>query len=127
MVAAGNRHGMALHADGTVRTWGDDSQGQLGLGRTLAAPAPAPVLGINDAVRVVSGSNHVVALRRDGTVAAWGTNLLRQLGDGSNTSRSLPAPVTAATSPVRSIFIRPLSPRLKSASIRRATPAWSSP
>ena len=27
MVAAGNRHNVALHADGTVRTWGDDSAG----------------------------------------------------------------------------------------------------
>ena len=94
MVAAGNSHAMALHADGTVRTWGDDSRGQLGLGRTLAAPAPAPVVGINDAVQVASGENHVVALRRDGTVVAWGVNRLGQLGDGSTTSRSLPAAVT---------------------------------
>src|SRR5437868_6981782 len=92
-VAAGNSHNVALHADGTVRTWGDDSAGQLGLGRTLSAPAPAPVLGLTNVSRVAAGWNHVVALMRDGSVRSWGLNKLGQLGDGTTTSRSSPAPV----------------------------------
>ncbi|HEX7607431.1 MAG TPA: hypothetical protein VF348_12015, partial [Usitatibacter sp.] len=83
---------MALHADGTVRTWGDDSSGQLGLGRTLLARAPATVLGLANVAQVSSGFNHVVALRTDGTVWAWGVNSLGQLGDGTTTNRSTPAP-----------------------------------
>ena len=92
-IGSGNRHSVALHADGTVRTWGDDSSGQLGLGRTLLATAPAVVLGLANVSRVSSGQNHVVALLRDGTVWAWGINSLGQLGDGTTTNRSTPAPV----------------------------------
>jgi alpha-tubulin suppressor-like RCC1 family protein len=96
-VSAGNRHSVALHADGTVRAWGDDSAGQLGLGRTLTATAPALVTGITQVDRVSSGLNHVVALRRDRTVWAWGINTLGQLGDGTSTSRATPAPVAGLT------------------------------
>jgi Alpha-tubulin suppressor and related RCC1 domain-containing proteins len=39
-VSSGNHHSVALHADGTVRTWGDDSTGQLGLGRRSSRPRP---------------------------------------------------------------------------------------
>ena len=48
-VSAGNHHSVALRTDGTVRTWGDDSSGELGLGRTLAAGAPAIVRGLVEA------------------------------------------------------------------------------
>src|SRR6185312_10158215 len=93
MVSEGNRHGLALHSDGTVRSWGDDSSGQLGLGRTLQASAPAIVAGIANVAEVGSGSGHVVARLRDGTVWAWGHNDVGQLGDGTTTNRSTPAPV----------------------------------
>ena len=96
-VSSGNHHSVALHADGTVRTWGDDSSGQLGLGRTLLTRAPAPVLGLSNVAQVSSGFNHVVALLRDGTVWAWGVNGLGQLGDGTTTNRSTPAPVEGLT------------------------------
>jgi alpha-tubulin suppressor-like RCC1 family protein len=92
-VSEGNRHSLALHSDGTVRAWGDDSAGQLGLGRTLQASAPAIVAGIANVAQVASGSNHVVARLHDGTVWAWGHNDVGQLGDGTTTNRSTPAPV----------------------------------
>ena len=101
-VSSGNRHGIALRADGGVRTWGDDSAGQLGLGRTLQAQAPAVVAGISNVRRVASGSTHVVALLNDGTVWAWGENDVGQLGDGTTVSRSAPATV-ANLSNVRDI------------------------
>ncbi len=92
-ISAGGRHSVAVGADGVVRTWGDDSAGQLGLGRTLTVTAPVAVTGIANVARVSSGVNHVVALLRDGTVWAWGQNDLGQLGDGTTTNRSTPAPV----------------------------------
>ncbi|MBL0140556.1 MAG: hypothetical protein IPP91_00380 [Betaproteobacteria bacterium] len=92
-ISAGNHHSVALSADGTVRTWGDDSTGQLGLGRTLQSTTPAAVLGVSSVAQVSSGQNHVVALLRDGTVWAWGANNVGQLGDGTVTNRSTPAPV----------------------------------
>jgi alpha-tubulin suppressor-like RCC1 family protein len=92
-VSSGDSHSLALQADGTLRAWGDDSSGQLGVGRALLARAPAAVLGLTDVIQVASAFNHVVALRRDGTVWAWGINNYGQLGDGTNTNRATPAPV----------------------------------
>jgi len=97
-VGEGNRHSLALHSDGTVRSWGDDSAGQLGLGRTLQASAPAIIAGLANVAQVSSGSNHVVARLRDGTVWAWGHNDVGQLGDGTTTNRSTPAPVAGLSS-----------------------------
>ena len=42
-IDAGGFHGVALKADGTVLTWGDDSAGQLGIGRTLGSTTPLRV------------------------------------------------------------------------------------
>ena len=42
-VAAGGAHNLAIDADGTVRSWGDDSSGALGIGRSLATPSPTAV------------------------------------------------------------------------------------
>jgi len=43
-VSAGGSHSLALHADGTVRSWGDDSAGALGVGRSLVSSSPAVVV-----------------------------------------------------------------------------------
>ena len=67
-VGAGGWHSLALHADGTLRSWGDDSTGALGLGRSLFATAPIPVAGLSGVVAISAGGAHTVALRDNGTV-----------------------------------------------------------
>jgi len=96
-VSAGNTHSLALHADGTVRAWGDDSAGALGLGRSLASSAPTIVNGLTGVVAVAAGDGHTLALRADGTVWAWGDNAVGQLGDGSTAGRSTPARIEGLT------------------------------
>lgn len=92
-VAAGYAHSLALAADGTVRSWGDDSAGALGIGRALATPSPRAVAGLGNVVQVVAGTGYTAALKDDGTVWAWGKNENGQLGDGTFTARSFPVPV----------------------------------
>src|SRR5688572_14494123 len=96
-VSAGNTHSLALHADGTVRAWGDDSAGALGLDRSLASSTPMIVNGLTGVVAVAAGDAHTLALKSDGTVWAWGDNVAGQLGDGTTTDRSTPVRVGAAT------------------------------
>src|SRR5688572_29030358 len=96
-VSAGNTHSLALHADGTVRAWGDDSAGALGLDRSLASSTPMIVNGLTGVVAVAAGDAHTLALRSDGTVWAWGDNVGGQLGDGSTASRSTPARIEGLT------------------------------
>ncbi len=89
-VSAGGWHSLALHADGTVRSWGDDSAGALGIGRSLVSSSPTVVAGLSGVTAVAAGGNRTVALKADGTVWSWGSNDYGELGDGTTTPRSTP-------------------------------------
>lgn len=94
MVARGGAHGMALRADGTVWTWGENSAGQLGDGSTTNRTTPVKVPGLIDVVAIATGTSHSLAMTADGTVWAWGSNEHGQLGDGTQTERHSPVPVS---------------------------------
>lgn len=91
-LSGGRFHSLALKSDGTVWSWGLNSDGQLGNGSTSTAPTAVPiqVAGLSGVVAISAGAFHSLALKSDGTVWAWGDNLSGQLGDGSQTSRSSP-------------------------------------
>ncbi|MDB4955639.1 MAG: regulator of chromosome condensation [Myxococcales bacterium] len=69
----------ALHSDGTVTCWGDNSYGELGDG-TNSGTGPVKVAGLSDVVDIASGYNHNCALRSDDSVWCWGENTAGQLG-----------------------------------------------
>ncbi|MFD0275036.1 hypothetical protein ACFVHB_14210 [Kitasatospora sp. NPDC127111] len=101
-VSAGDTQGVALRADGTVVTWGNNYTGKLGDGTTIDRTTPVQVCApftcdgpLTDVVAVSAGYLHTVALRKDGTVVAWGNNLNDQIGDGTNTDRAVPVYVCA--------------------------------
>lgn len=81
----------------SVTAWGDNSNGQLGIGSTTGQVAPAVVKGLGNVRKVEAGSGHVVALLADGTALAWGRNAFGQLGDGSTTNQLVPVPVKQMT------------------------------
>ncbi|HYC36278.1 MAG TPA: hypothetical protein VEC19_07635 [Usitatibacter sp.] len=93
-LSAGRDHSLAVHSDGTVRAWGEDAMGQLGLGRVVRADAPL-LAGIAGVRQLAAGSHHSLALKADGTVWAWGSNETGALGDGSRTNSG--DPVRAGT------------------------------
>ncbi len=101
-ISAGLAHTCAVIADGTVRCWGANDQGQLGDGTTTTPePNPVPVSGLANAVAVAAGSKHTCALRADGTVVCWGANNVGQLGSGTPTTpRLLPVPVSGLSNAV---------------------------
>ena len=83
-VATGYEHSVVVTPGGTVWTWGDNSQGQLGDGMTEDRPVPAPVPVLSDVTAVAAGKYHTLALKADGSVWAWGANDSGQLGDGES-------------------------------------------
>jgi alpha-tubulin suppressor-like RCC1 family protein len=93
LVEGGTRHSIALHADGTLRSWGSDQDGQLGSSRPLRSYTPlnTPVI---DATAVAAGNSFSLALTSRGTVLAWGENNLGQLGDGTTSDRVTPGAVS---------------------------------
>ncbi|MCU1605286.1 MAG: putative serine/threonine-protein kinase pknL [Modestobacter sp.] len=81
-------HSLALLADGTVKAWGSNNDGQLGDGTTTNRSTPVLVPGLADATALSAGATHSLALLEDGTVRAWGDNGLRGETGDDNSSRA---------------------------------------
>ncbi|HJN55035.1 MAG TPA: hypothetical protein QF646_01445, partial [Candidatus Poseidoniales archaeon] len=89
-VAFGDAHGCALFEDGTVRCWGANGHGQLGIGSTTPHYLPAPPVDLGThpdggpytATAITAGSYHTCALLSDGKIKCWGHNSYGQLGQG---------------------------------------------
>ncbi len=90
-------HNVALRSDGTVWTWGLNTNGQLGDGTTTDEHAPIQVPGITNAIAVAAGGSHTLALLADGTVRAWGLNANGELGNNSTTESHTPVTVSGLT------------------------------
>ncbi|MCL2149493.1 MAG: hypothetical protein FWH51_00975 [Dehalococcoidia bacterium] len=99
-ISAGGLYTVALKADGTVWTWGANSDGQLGNDSSADSWIPDQVRepwgGVNyltEIIAISAGYAHTIVLKEDGTVWAWGQNYYGQLGDGTTTSSSTPVQV----------------------------------
>jgi alpha-tubulin suppressor-like RCC1 family protein len=107
-VAVGGGHVLALDSAGTVWSWGNNADGQLGNGTTSSIPysnpSPVPVPGINGIVQIAAGGGFSLALRGDGTVYAWGLNSSGQLGDGTTVSRDSPEALPALAGEVSKLI-----------------------
>jgi len=83
-------HSCALLDDATVKCWGSNEYGQLGLGDTDGRGDGAGEMGDNltavdlgagrTAVAIAAGQEHTCALLDDATVKCWGVNGSGQLG-----------------------------------------------
>ncbi|KAM9351921.1 putative E3 ubiquitin-protein ligase HERC4 [Symphorus nematophorus] len=95
-VACGSQHSVALTKDGQVYTWGQDSRGQLGLGkRKLGANSPQHLRSLSaiPVVQIAAGGEQSFALSVSGGVFGWGGNDCGQLGLGDRTDRHTPTSV----------------------------------
>lgn len=72
-IVTGWTHSCVLTDRGTVRCWGENSQGELGDGTTAVRDAPVDVAGLDGVVQLSAADRRTCALRRDGTVWCWGT------------------------------------------------------
>jgi cysteine-rich repeat protein len=88
-VVTGNMHTCVLVQDGSVRCWGDNTYGQLGVPfldpiGDEPGEMPPPVINLGGpAVQITSAANHICALMQSGAVRCWGRNSSGQLGIGS--------------------------------------------
>lgn len=82
-VAAGQFHSLALAANGTLYSWGQNTSGQLGLGSTTNASVPTAVSGLAGVTSVAGGNQFSVAVTSSG-VYTFGDNYDGELGNGTS-------------------------------------------
>jgi gliding motility-associated-like protein len=84
-------HSIAVLSDGSVKTWGSNSNGQLGNGTTTDNTKAISVQGIAAVKTVAAGFAFSAVVLKDSTVWTWGINSYGQLGDNTKgTNRLLP-------------------------------------
>jgi alpha-tubulin suppressor-like RCC1 family protein len=92
-------HSVVICSDGTVATWGSNSNGQLGRSSSLGGLlTPETVdmggeLAGKKVVSISSGWRHNIAVCSDGTVVTWGDNSYGQLGNNTTFSSWKPVKV----------------------------------
>jgi len=94
-VACGRSHTAVLLANGTVRTFGQNLYGQLGVNDTTNRSTPVQVLNISTAISIACPSTYIntYAILANGTVQSFGYNGSGQLGVNDTTQRNTPVPV----------------------------------
>jgi len=95
-LALGYAHSCALFNDGNMKCWGDNSEGQLGLGDAyprglntddMGTSLPAVDLGGRSATQITAHTSHTCARLDNGAVKCWGNNFFGQLGLGDFRNR----------------------------------------
>jgi alpha-tubulin suppressor-like RCC1 family protein len=107
-------HSIALKLDGTVWTWGRNSEGQLGNGSNTDSNVPVQVSGLSNIIAISGGEYHSLAIKNDGSVWAWGKNTNGQLGNGSTVDSNIPVQVNGLTNVIDIAAGRYFSMALKS-------------
>ncbi|XP_050971397.1 probable E3 ubiquitin-protein ligase HERC4 [Labeo rohita] len=95
-IACGDHHSMALTKGGQLFVWGENSHGQLGLGKDHpSSPSPQHVESLSGipVAQISAGGDHSFVLSLSGVVFGWGKNSAGQLGLGDTTDRHVPTVV----------------------------------
>ncbi len=87
-VSAGKNFGVVLKEDGSVWSFGYNSDGRLGIGDFITKDIPNKANILETYTSLKAGGDFVLALRSDGTVWATGNNKNGQLGDGTKISKN---------------------------------------
>lgn len=95
-VEAGTEFSIALKSDHSLWAWGNNANGQLGIGSTNSQADPVQIGTDTDWKSISTGAFHAVAIKNDGTLWAWGLNSVGQLGQGNATGQQN-APVQIGT------------------------------
>lgn len=97
-ITAGGANFCVRRTDATMRCWGANPDGRLGVD-TGGDPSPTPVNpGLTGVLHIDGGSTHtcaVVQVSSNEQVRCWGYNTSKQVGADSGTSHTTPAPAVA--------------------------------
>ncbi|AKU94635.1 regulator of chromosome condensation, RCC1 [Labilithrix luteola] len=92
-LVAGESATCAIDGNGTVRCWGGNSEGELGLGKRSSDERPTKLSSVAQVADVCLATTHGCALTKDAKIVCWGGNADGQLGDGSKDRKLEPSNV----------------------------------
>jgi len=103
-IGLGAYHTCAVTNSGGVQCWGDNGNGQLGIGSQLSQTNPTRLSTLTSGVSAIAGGEFFTcALTMAGGVKCWGDNTFGQLGDGTTSPRYTPYDVPTFPSGVKAI------------------------
>jgi alpha-tubulin suppressor-like RCC1 family protein len=86
-------HTVAVDAAGNAYCWGDNQEGQCGVGSTGVLAVPKKVKGLPVVTQGLAGGEYSMFLATDGAVWTCGSNAIGQVGNGSGTNQLTPVRV----------------------------------
>lgn len=99
VTGTGESHSCVVMSDGTVRCWGSNFSGQLGLNDSAItlSQVPVDVPTISTATSLSTYADHTCVVLGDTSVTCWGLNTNGQLGSGNVTPTTALVSVTGLT------------------------------
>jgi alpha-tubulin suppressor-like RCC1 family protein len=81
---------LVLKNNGTLWSWGDNAQGQVGNNSVNQVLSPIQVGMESDWAKVIAGTFTAYAIKKDNTLWAWGNNSHGSYGDGTTWDYKIP-------------------------------------
>jgi len=94
---SGPNHSAAIKTDGTMWTWGDNTNGELGIGNTTDKSSPTQVGALTTWAVAQAATDSCHAIKTDGTLWSWGFGNQGMLGLNNTTSYSSPKQIGLLT------------------------------
>jgi hypothetical protein len=85
-IACGDSHALAIRTNGTLWSWGNNDEGQLGHNNTILRSSPVQIGSDNDWSKISTRYDYNIAKKTDGTLWEWGDGRSSpaQIGTDSN-------------------------------------------
>jgi alpha-tubulin suppressor-like RCC1 family protein len=87
--AASAGHSLAVLSDGTLKAWGNNTKGEMGIGSAIGPEScgsspcstkPVTIEGLTEVTGVSAGWSHTLVVLKSGEVMAWGGNSYGESG-----------------------------------------------
>lgn len=92
-----DENGCGLNSSNQAYCWGENGNGQLGIGTTGGTASPPVAVAGGHTFKQLGGASYTMCgITMSGTLYCWGQNLNGQLGDGTNLDKDTPTQVSGA-------------------------------